>query len=156
MTSGYFVGGTTGCSDTRALVANGQAATLQLPSSGPITIRAAYASGFPGPAVKVAPEVTLITGTGTGVSLCGGADLTSDGVVDVQDLLLLLAAFGTTADGDCDGSGNTDVSDLLILLSNFGAAACTAAAAPLIVTITTDYCAPMSIVVENGVSQHNL
>ena len=48
------------------------------------------------------------------------ADINGDGNVDVSDLLLLLAAFGTAADGDCNGDGVTDVSDLLVLLSQFG------------------------------------
>ncbi len=52
------------------------------------------------------------------------ADLDSSGLVDVQDLLLLLAAFGTSADGDTGGDGTTDVSDLLVLLSAFGQASC--------------------------------
>jgi hypothetical protein len=38
----------------------------------------------------------------------------------VADLLLLLASFGTSSAGDCNGDGVTDVADLLILLSNFG------------------------------------
>jgi hypothetical protein len=58
-------------------------------------------------------------------AVCGGADLDANTAVDVGDLLLLLAAFGTSADGDIDGNGSTDVSDLLALLGNFGAAGCT-------------------------------
>ena len=48
------------------------------------------------------------------------ADLNSDSLVDVSDLLLLLAAFGANGDGDVDGDGATDVTDLLQLLSGFG------------------------------------
>ena len=47
------------------------------------------------------------------------ADLTGDGVVDVVDLLELLAFFGT-AKGDIDGDGVSDVSDLLLLLAGWG------------------------------------
>jgi polyhydroxybutyrate depolymerase len=47
------------------------------------------------------------------------ADLTGDGLVDVLDLLDLLAFFGT-ADGDIDGDGLCDVSDLLALLAAWG------------------------------------
>lgn len=50
-------------------------------------------------------------------------DLNGDGVVNVSDMLLLLAAWGQ-CDGDCpadlNGDGVVDVSDLLILLSNWG------------------------------------
>ena len=46
-------------------------------------------------------------------------DLSGDGVVDVLDLLDLLAVFGT-AEGDLDGDGVTAVSDLLLLLAAWG------------------------------------
>jgi glucose/arabinose dehydrogenase len=49
---------------------------------------------------------------------CAG-DLTGDGVVDADDLGVLLSAFGT-ADGDLNGDGSTDADDLGILLSAFG------------------------------------
>jgi polyhydroxybutyrate depolymerase len=49
---------------------------------------------------------------------CTG-DLTGDGVVDVADLLDLLALFGS-AEGDLDGDGVTAVSDLLMLLAAWG------------------------------------
>jgi hypothetical protein len=48
------------------------------------------------------------------------SDLNGDGLVDVADLLLLLAAFGTSASGDATGDGVTDVADLLTLLAEFG------------------------------------
>lgn len=45
------------------------------------------------------------------------ADINGDGVVDVGDLLDLLAAWGEDdADADIDGNGVVDVSDLLVLL----------------------------------------
>ena len=43
-------------------------------------------------------------------------DLNSDSVVNVSDLLLLHAAFGTSDAGDTNGDGVTDVADLLPLL----------------------------------------
>ena len=48
------------------------------------------------------------------------ADLDGSGVVDVVDMLDLLAAWGTP-DGDLTGDGDTDVVDLLELLSAWGA-----------------------------------
>lgn len=53
---------------------------------------------------------------------CTG-DLNNSGVVDLSDLAVLLAHFGTPggpADGDIDGNGTVDLSDLAALLSNFG------------------------------------
>jgi hypothetical protein len=50
---------------------------------------------------------------------CGDLN-SSSGEVDVSDLLLLLAAFGTSAEGDVTGDNVTDVNDLLALLSQFG------------------------------------
>ncbi len=51
-------------------------------------------------------------------------DLNGDGVVDVSDLLILLAAWGgcplNTCPADLNGDGIVDVSDLLILLANWG------------------------------------
>jgi nitrous oxidase accessory protein NosD len=48
-------------------------------------------------------------------------DLDGNGEVGVDDLLALLAAYQTNADGDCDGDGDTDVDDLLLLISAWGA-----------------------------------
>lgn len=49
-------------------------------------------------------------------------DLNGDGVVDVSDLLTLLAAWGPCSgcDADINGDGVIDVSDLLMLLSAWG------------------------------------
>ncbi|MHC5023716.1 MAG: right-handed parallel beta-helix repeat-containing protein [Planctomycetota bacterium] len=47
------------------------------------------------------------------------ADLNGDSGVDVQDLLILLGAWGATG-GDVTGDGMTDVSDLLALLAGWG------------------------------------
>jgi hypothetical protein len=48
------------------------------------------------------------------------ADIDGNGVVDVDDLLTLLANWGGEGDGDIDGSGVVDVDDLLILLAAWG------------------------------------
>jgi hypothetical protein len=64
-------------------------------------------------------------------SLAGGcpcpADLSGDGVVDLGDLSLLLASFGTATgaepeQGDLDLDGDVDLTDLSLLLSEFGSA----------------------------------
>ncbi len=52
-------------------------------------------------------------------SACPG-DLNDDGMVNVQDLSLLLATFGINNGGDCDGDGDTDIHDMSILFSHFG------------------------------------
>ena len=50
------------------------------------------------------------------------SDINQNGVVDVSDLLILLAQWGKSDPifGDVDGDGFVDVFDLLILLSNWG------------------------------------
>ena len=47
------------------------------------------------------------------------ADLDDDGVVGFDDLLILLAAWGTP-DGDTDGDDQTDFADLVTLLAAWG------------------------------------
>ncbi|MCH2136841.1 MAG: M12 family metallo-peptidase [Phycisphaerales bacterium] len=47
-------------------------------------------------------------------------DLSGSGAVDVNDLLLLIAHWGT-GEGDLNGDGQTDVDDLLLLLNAWGA-----------------------------------
>jgi hypothetical protein len=47
------------------------------------------------------------------------ADLNGDGVVDVDDLLIVLGAWGTPG-GDVNGDTTTDVDDLLIVLGAWG------------------------------------
>jgi hypothetical protein len=49
------------------------------------------------------------------------ADVDGSGVVDVGDLLLVLANWGGSGDGDINDDGTVDVSDLLELLSAWGA-----------------------------------
>lgn len=57
--------------------------------------------------------------------VCRMGDLNGDGVVDVTDLLLLLAVWGPCPEtGECaadlNGDGVVDVSDMLILMANWG------------------------------------
>ena len=50
-------------------------------------------------------------------------DVDGDGDVDVDDLMALIAAYGSTCSGcpeDLDGDGDVDVDDLMILLGNYG------------------------------------
>ncbi|MCH2135793.1 MAG: right-handed parallel beta-helix repeat-containing protein [Phycisphaerales bacterium] len=54
---------------------------------------------------------------------CGGdcpGDLDGNGEVGVDDLLALLAAFGTSDAGDVNGDGQTNVEDLLMMISAWG------------------------------------
>ena len=62
----------------------------------------------------------------TGVSFVGGGggcpgDFDHNGVRELADLAVLLAAFGGSAAGDMDGDGDTDLQDLATLLALFGA-----------------------------------
>jgi hypothetical protein len=55
-----------------------------------------------------------------GSAPCVG-DVTDDGFVDLADLNLVLANFGTASDnGDATGDGNVDLADLNLVLANFG------------------------------------
>jgi hypothetical protein len=44
-----------------------------------------------------------------------------DGVVNGQDLALVLSTWGASGVGDIDGNGITDAADLSALLGNWGA-----------------------------------
>ncbi len=73
--------------------------------------------------IRVIYESDAVSVEYTGVTRIG--DLNCDAVVDVSDLLILLAGWGQCptnlpCPGDLNGSGAIDVSDLLILLSNWG------------------------------------
>ncbi|MDG2291116.1 MAG: S8 family serine peptidase [Phycisphaerales bacterium] len=49
-------------------------------------------------------------------------DANGDGIVDVNDILAVIAAWGTTCNGcleDLDGSGEIDVNDLLLVIANW-------------------------------------
>jgi hypothetical protein len=57
----------------------------------------------------------------TVLETCCPGDADGDGAVDLNDLLAVLGAFGTTStDGDIDGDGVVDLDDLLSVLSAFG------------------------------------
>jgi hypothetical protein len=58
-------------------------------------------------------------GMGDATALSCPEDLSGDGVVNVSDFLLLLAAWGTP-EGDVDGDGDTGVTDFLQLLGAWG------------------------------------
>ncbi len=69
--------------------------------------------------------VVAVTVIGTPAEPGNPADLDGDGSVGVPDLLILLSAWGTCADGnncpaDLDGDGSVGVPDLLALLGNWG------------------------------------
>ena len=49
---------------------------------------------------------------------CEG-NLNDDDVVNINDLLIILSAWGT-ADGDVNDDGNTDINDILVVLGNWG------------------------------------
>ena len=48
------------------------------------------------------------------------ADLHIDGIIDVNDLLLVISQFGLSGMGDIDNSGAVDVNDLLLLIEAWG------------------------------------
>lgn len=67
------------------------------------------------------------------------ADLDGDLVVDVDDLLVLLSAYGGSAAGDMNADGQTNVNDLLILLGNYGGT-CTQSATACLTAVAGDSC----------------
>ena len=50
------------------------------------------------------------------------ADLNGSGQVDLADLNIVLAAFGSGTSGDVNGDGVTDLTDLNLVLAAFGTA----------------------------------
>lgn len=66
----------------------------------------------------VEEELTLVDDIAFGVGACA-EDLAPNGIVDVADLLFLLAAWGTPG-ADVTGDGATDVQDLLAVLGAWG------------------------------------
>ena len=72
------------------------------------------------------------SGTGQGLTVdlerpsddCDGTDcpgdMNGDNVVNVEDILAVLASFGLDGNGDADGDGDTDVEDLLLVIGEFG------------------------------------
>jgi len=47
-------------------------------------------------------------------------DLNGDNTVDVNDLVIVLGAFGVSDAGDLDGDQDTDINDLVLVLGLFG------------------------------------
>ena len=50
---------------------------------------------------------------------CQG-DVNNDGIVSVDDMLMVLANFGGSGNGDANGDGIVDVSDVLLLIGHWG------------------------------------
>jgi hypothetical protein len=55
-----------------------------------------------------------------GCPLNGHSDFNGDGLVGIDDLMLIIGKWGTPGPGDLDGNGVVDTGDLLLLLSNWG------------------------------------
>ena len=68
--------------------------------------------------IDVAPYSVQIFSQASIASTCV-ADLTGDGIVNVSDLLTIIAAWGTP-NGDITGDTMTNVSDLLVAIGAFG------------------------------------
>lgn len=86
--------------------------------TGEDTLAVQVTSAFAGPRFLI-PSGRLVMQNGS-------YDLTNDGRIDVADLSVLLASFGTTDgathdQGDLDGDGAVLLGDLSILLTNFNA-----------------------------------
>jgi hypothetical protein len=83
------------------------------PTEGEVTL-GMFKSGGPDSlsGISVVPEVADAP--------CPG-DVNGDGVVDLNDLNLVLTNFGqNTSDGDANGDGVVDLNDLNLVLTNFG------------------------------------
>ncbi|MGP1346076.1 MAG: hypothetical protein ACTS3F_05325 [Phycisphaerales bacterium] len=75
-------------------------------------------AGEPGFEVSYTPNRVVLEFVG--IAEPCGADLSGNGLIDSDDLTILLGAFGVSGDGDIDGDGDTDSDDLSILLGLFG------------------------------------
>ena len=69
------------------------------------------------------PEPTIYVGVPFSGAAAMPGDVTGDGVVGIDDLLAVLAAWGSCAERVCpadgDGDGLVGASDLLIVLGNW-------------------------------------
>lgn len=81
----------------------------------------------PNPAGQIAYDQWVLHGKSAPVEmdfvsipLAIPGDLDEDGDVDLNDLTIVLSAFGWSDAGDVNGDGDTDLSDLTLLLSYFG------------------------------------
>lgn len=107
--AGTWSDGPTGCDGSRAVAYGSESVTFNPPADGVYSIQAVYAS-----AQGAVSVVTLQGGS------CLQADINNDGIVDVNDLLLVLAQYGQVGDNiaaDLDNSGLVAVDDLLLLLA---------------------------------------
>jgi hypothetical protein len=114
----FIIDGNNGC-DGLAIIANTSAAPCEL-ASLTATVEAGTYWFWVGPSVfSGVPCGSQYRATLDDSCLCIG-DVDNDGDTDVNDLLALLAAWGTAdANADLDGSGIVDAGDLLILLANW-------------------------------------
>lgn len=79
------------------------------------TLRFAIASAGSIEAVVGVDDILITT-----APLCA-ADLNGSGAVDIDDLLTVINAWGSTSGaGDVDGSGVTDIDDLLLVINSWG------------------------------------
>ena len=66
-------------------------------------------------------DLALTYFEGSGYVPCDGDLVGNDGLVDVMDLLAVLAAWGTNdPQADLDGSGTVGISDLLMMFESWG------------------------------------
>ncbi|MHC5004114.1 MAG: GC-type dockerin domain-anchored protein [Planctomycetota bacterium] len=80
-----------------------------------------FVAGVPDSANSVCPETSSITIQVVGVDRCLPGDATLDGRVDVDDLIAIIAAWGTGDDwADLNNDGVVNVDDLLASLLNWG------------------------------------
>ena len=90
------------------------ACLLMLSLALPVFAAAPDDEGLPLTAERV---VEFDTDEATWVSL----DVSPDGQVNIQDLLLVIASWGGPGpEGDVDGDGAVDVADLLLIISSWG------------------------------------
>lgn len=88
--------------------------------TGTVQIRFVAADEGAGSLVEAAIDGFLVRSSGCDAPLCP-ADTNGDGSVDLADLNLVLANFGTQSDdGDTNGDGTVDLADLNAVLAAFG------------------------------------
>lgn len=61
-----------------------------------------------------------IEASGGGSPTCKKGDVNCDGVVNIQDFLMVLSNWGVGSDGDADGDGLVGIADLLVVLGEWG------------------------------------
>ena len=94
-----------------------------LPAMGPIWLRFSAEDIGDGSVVEAGVDAIMLQRMTCedDTEPCEG-DVNGNGAVDVEDILVILAAFGTAdAAGDANGDGLVDVNDMLMVISNWGA-----------------------------------